>query len=131
MANYMKYKGIKCRECSNEAPHCSCKPFQWSWGGYPIQLQERWGGTHKKRKPTRQQIEVAADLYRLGYRQLSRKYREIQVLKGNDWCGKKIKLSEGELKAMRRIEATMSRIEYMRKTNKMRQQTVDRLVSAD
>lgn len=81
MNNMAKYPGIKCRECGKEDPHCSCRPLNLTWAGFPIQLQERWQANYESKRTikrfSRKTIKEAANLHRNGYRQTSRKYMMV------------------------------------------------------
>lgn len=118
-----KYKGVKCYKCGNEAPNCKCKPLNWSWNGYPMQLQEGWSKTYAKplKRFSKHIRKEAMWYYRLGYRQVSRKYCSIQVygkvtnphgIEYMSTVGESITVSEEILTCMRRINSIVSHYKY-------------------
>jgi hypothetical protein len=102
-----KYKGIKCRDCGNENPHCSCRPLNVTWGGFPIQLQEKWHEVYAANRPNktfdRATIKEAIELHRKGYYQSSRKYMMVSLSLYDS-----IELSKNVFDCFRRIQRTLN-----------------------
>lgn len=76
-----------------------------------MQLQEKWNGGKRGRstnryRPSREVVKEAARLYREGYRQVSRKYRELSI--GGYFGTKKISISRKMMVAFRRLDMKMT-----------------------